>query len=123
MRDHTTGIEGSLIYALSAPIREAINRTGGHRAYRPARPACGQGRASLGQAARLALDGQAPAQPVGLDGVKAALLRELTPATFTDPALLAQAIKALPMTLVNTRPLDEAISSAGGVRSKRWMSA
>jgi hypothetical protein len=37
----------------------------------------------LGQAARLALDGQAPAQPVGLDGVKAALLRELTPATFT----------------------------------------
>jgi predicted flavoprotein YhiN len=29
----------------------------------------------------------------------------------------------LPLTLVNTRPLDEAISSAGGVRSKRWMSA
>jgi predicted flavoprotein YhiN len=53
---------------------------------------------------------------LGLDGVKAALLRELTPADcFTDPALLAKAIKALPLTLVKTRPLDEAISSAGGV--------
>jgi predicted flavoprotein YhiN len=30
-------------------------------------------------------------------------------------ALLAKAIKALPMTLVKPRPLDEAISSAGGV--------
>ena len=43
-------------------------------------------------------------------------LRELTPAEcFADPALLAKAIKALPLTLVKTRPLDEAISSAGGV--------
>ena len=53
---------------------------------------------------------------LAIDGVKAALLRELTTAdTFTDPALLAKAIKALPLTLVKTRPLDEAISSAGGV--------
>jgi predicted flavoprotein YhiN len=53
---------------------------------------------------------------LGIDGVKAALLRELTSAqTFTDMALLAKAIKALPMTLVKPRPLDEAISSAGGV--------
>ena len=54
---------------------------------------------------------------LGLDGVKAALLRELTGAdTFADPLALAQAIKALPLTLVKTRPLDEAISSAGGVK-------
>jgi predicted flavoprotein YhiN len=54
---------------------------------------------------------------VGLDGVKAALLREVTdPAAFADPVTLAQAIKALPIELVRTRPLDEAISSAGGVR-------
>jgi predicted flavoprotein YhiN len=53
---------------------------------------------------------------LGIDGVKAALLRELTPAeAFTDPSLLAKSIKALPLTLVKTRPLDEAISSAGGV--------
>ena len=43
-------------------------------------------------------------------------MRELTSADcFADMALLANAIKALPLTLVKTRPLDEAISSAGGV--------
>jgi predicted flavoprotein YhiN len=53
---------------------------------------------------------------LGIDGVKAALLRELTPAEyFADPVQLAKAIKALPLTLVKARPLDEAISSAGGV--------
>ncbi|HEY6609844.1 MAG TPA: NAD(P)/FAD-dependent oxidoreductase, partial [Pseudomonas sp.] len=44
------------------------------------------------------------------------LLRELTAAdTFQDMAKLATAIKALPLELVRARPLDEAISSAGGV--------
>ena len=53
---------------------------------------------------------------LGLDGVKAALLRELAPAdAFNDPARLAEAIKALALKLVKARPLDEAISSAGGV--------
>ena len=53
----------------------------------------------------------------GIDGVKAGLLRELAPAeVFADPARLAAAIKRLPLSLVSPRPLDEAISSAGGVR-------
>jgi predicted flavoprotein YhiN len=53
---------------------------------------------------------------LGLDGIKAALLRELTDAsTFAAPAQLARAIKTLPIELVRPRPLDEAISSAGGV--------
>ncbi len=52
-----------------------------------------------------------------LDGVKAALLHELLPReTLQDPAALAAAIKALPLTLVAPRPVAEAISSAGGVR-------
>lgn len=114
-----TGIEGSLIYALSAPIREGINRYGAaviHIDLLPGRPvdklqaALSKPRGSRSMAKHL--HGQ-----VGIDGVKAALLRELTDAkTFGDPALLARAIKALPLTLVKTRPLDEAISSAGGVR-------
>jgi predicted flavoprotein YhiN len=113
-----TGIEGSLIYALSAPIREAINRHGSatvHIDLLPGRPvdkvraALSKPRGSRSMAKHLH-------SQLGIDGVKAALLRELTSAeTFTDPALLAQAIKALPLTLVKTRPLDEAISSAGGV--------
>lgn len=113
-----TGIEGSLIYALSAPIREAINQYGAaviHIDLLPGRPvdklqaALSKPRGSRSMAKHLH-------SQVGIDGVKAALLRELTDAaTFADPALLAQAIKALPLTLVKTRPLDEAISSAGGV--------
>ncbi len=35
---------------------------------------------------------------------------------MNDPKQLATAIKALPLTVVATRPLDEAISTAGGVR-------
>jgi len=46
-----------------------------------------------------------------------ALLREiLTAAQLNDPLALAHAIKSLPLTLIAARPLDEAISSAGGVR-------
>ena len=113
-----TGIEGSLIYALSAPMREAINAHGSatiHIDMLPGRPvdkiqaALSKPRGSRSMSKHLH-------SQVGIDGVKAALLRELTDAaTFADPALLARAIKALPVTLVKTRPLDEAISSAGGV--------
>lgn len=113
-----TGLEGSLIYALSAAIREAINQHGRatiHLDLLPGRPvdkiqqALSKPRGSRSMAKHLH-------SQLGIDGVKAALLRELTPAEcFTDPARLAQAIKALPVTLVKTRPLDEAISSAGGV--------
>lgn len=113
-----TGIEGSLIYALSAAIRETINQHGSatlHLDLLPDKPvdkvqaALSKPRGSRSMAKHLH-------SQLGLDGVKAALLRELTPADcFADPALLAKAIKALPLTLVKTRPLDEAISSAGGV--------
>jgi len=113
-----TGIEGSLIYALSAPIREAINRDGAatvHIDLLPSKPldkvqaALAKPRGSRSMSKHLH-------SQLGLDGVKAALLRELTPAEhFTDPAQLAVDIKALPLTLVRTRPMDEAISTAGGV--------
>ncbi|MEJ2750322.1 MAG: NAD(P)/FAD-dependent oxidoreductase, partial [Anaerolineae bacterium] len=53
---------------------------------------------------------------VNLKGVKVGLLREVLPAAvLADPAQLAAAIKALPLRLSAPRPLDEAISSAGGV--------
>ncbi|WP_434701234.1 TIGR03862 family flavoprotein [Pseudomonas sp. D1-36] len=113
-----TGLEGSLIYALSAAIREAINQHGSatiHLDLLPGRPvdkilqALNKPRGSRSMAKHLH-------SQLGLDGVKAALLRELTSADcFADMARLAKAIKALPVTLVKTRPLDEAISSAGGV--------
>jgi hypothetical protein len=52
----------------------------------------------------------------GIEGVKAGLLRELVqPEDFADPAKLGATIKALKLRLIAPRPLDEAISSAGGV--------
>ena len=114
-----SGIEGSLIYAWSAPIREAINQHGAAtilidllpgKAVDKIEAALTKPRGSRSMSKHLH-------SQLGLDGVKAALLRELAPADcFADPAQLAKAIKALPLKLINARPLDEAISSAGGVR-------
>ena len=113
-----TGIEGSLVYALSAPIREAINRDGAatvlldllpDRTLAQVASALARPRGSQSMAKHLH-------RQLKLDGVKAALLRELTDAaSFQDPQTLATAIKELPIRLVRPRPLDEAISSAGGV--------
>ena len=53
---------------------------------------------------------------VGIDGMKAGLLREILPASdFNSPDRLCSAIKALPIKLIAARPIEEAISSAGGV--------
>ena len=114
-----SGIEGSLIYAWSAPIREAINQHGAAtilidllpgKAVDKIEAALAKPRGSRSMSKHLH-------SQLGLDGVKAALLRELAPADgFANPAQLAKAIKALPLKLIKARPLDEAISSAGGVR-------
>lgn len=113
-----TGIEGSLVYALSAPIRNTINRDGAatvlldllpDRTLTQIASALARPRGSQSMAKHLH-------RQLKLDGAKAALLRELTDATtFQAPQALAAAIKALPIRLVRPRPLDEAISSAGGV--------
>jgi uncharacterized flavoprotein (TIGR03862 family) len=113
-----TGVEGSLIYALSAQIREAINQQGSAtieidllpgKALGDVEKALSKPRGSRSMSKHLH-------SQLNLDGAKAALLRELAPASaFADPALLAQALKALPLTLIKPRPLDEAISTAGGV--------
>ncbi|WP_428825165.1 TIGR03862 family flavoprotein [Azonexus sp. IMCC34842] len=113
-----SGIEGGLIYALSAPLRDAL-ADDGQAALRldlaPGRSlerltaelAQPRGRDSLANHLR---------RRVGIDGVKAGLLRELLPAeTLNAPASLAAAIKALAVPVTAPRPLDEAISTAGGV--------
>ncbi len=51
-----------------------------------------------------------------IEGVKAGLLREVvSKEDLADPARLAAAIKSLPLRVVAPRPLEEAISTAGGV--------
>jgi uncharacterized flavoprotein (TIGR03862 family) len=112
------GIEGSLVYAHAAALRDSL---------------------AYGQAGALVVD-LVPGRPLerierdmakqdpktslanrlrkgaGLDGVKANLLRECAgDSNLHDPAQLARLIKALPIPVTAPRPIAEAISSAGGV--------
>lgn len=113
-----TGIEGGLIYALSAPLRDTIAATGSATLLLDLAPGRSLERLiedlSRPRGARsMASHLQSKA---GIEGVKAGLLRECTAKeTFAHPARLAAAIKALPVVLAAPRPLDEAISTAGGV--------
>lgn len=112
------GVEGSLVYAASSALREAIHAEGSatftvdllpdHSAERVlAEVRHPRGSRSLASH----LKGR-----LGLDGIKAALLFEvLGKDGMQDADRLAAAIKAAPITVTATRPLDEAISTAGGV--------
>ena len=114
----TYGVEGSLIYAASAQLRDEIEANGQaiiRLDLAPDRAAADlQARLARARGSRsLASHWQ---RQIGLRGVKAALLREIaTPAALADPAITAQLLKSLPLSLLAPRPLDEAISSAGGV--------
>ena len=113
------GVEGSLVYAASSIARDTIAATGRAQVFIDLQP---------GRSAQFVHDEVARPRGarslathlksrLGIDGVKAALLYELLPRTvIADPLQLAAAIKALPLTLAAPRPIDEAISSAGGVR-------
>lgn len=113
------GVEGSAIYALSAVLRDAIERDGAvelvvdlapQRSEAQLQQALVQPRGKRTRSEHLR-------RATGIDGVKAALLHEIIAAPdFDSPTRLAQAIKSLPLRLLRTRPIDEAISSAGGVR-------
>ena len=114
-----TGVEGSLIYAFSAAIRDRIAAEGSatvHLNLLPSHSAetvltetrRARGPRSLSTHLKSRL---------GLQGLKMALLHELlTPEQLNDPHGLALALQALPITLSAARPMDEAISTAGGVR-------
>ncbi|MBA2672063.1 TIGR03862 family flavoprotein, partial [Ramlibacter sp.] len=114
-----TGIEGSLVYAFSARLRERIDVAGEATwhldllpQHTPAQVLAAtshpRGSRSLSQHLKSRL---------GLQGVKTALLYELlAPEELNDPARLASALKSLPLRLARPRPVEEAISTAGGVR-------
>jgi uncharacterized flavoprotein (TIGR03862 family) len=113
-----TGVEGSLIYAASSLLRDDIIRDGRaslsldllpdmppERVLAEVRHPRGSRSLSSHLKSRLSIE-----------GIKAAILHELlSKEQMNDPVALAAAIKALPITLVAARPIDEAISTAGGV--------
>ena len=113
-----TGVEGSLIYAASNLLRDEIASSGSatftldllpdqsaQQVLAEVRHPRGSRSLSSHLKSRLRID-----------GIKAAILHELLGKdAIHDPVRLAQGIKTLPVTLLAARPLDEAISSAGGV--------
>lgn len=113
-----SGVEGSLIYAASALLRDDIARLGSATFHLDLLPDMAadkvlaevrhpRGSRSLSSHLKSRLH---------LDGIKSAILYErLGKDAVNDPVQLAAAIKALPVTLQAARPIDEAISSAGGV--------
>jgi uncharacterized flavoprotein (TIGR03862 family) len=118
-----TGLEGSLIYACSTLLRDALAERGKdiHKKvviHLDLAPAWTQSRlverlsrprGSRSMASHLE-------KSVGLKGVKAGLLREfLSKSDLSDPEILAKNIKDLSIPLLAPRPIEEAISTAGGV--------
>lgn len=112
------GVEGSLVYALSRALRDSLERDGtttllidlapdrteANLAHALAAP---RGKHSLAHVLE---------RRAGLYGVQASLLREVASAAdLAAPARLAALIKQLPLEFHSTRPLVEAISTAGGV--------
>lgn len=115
------GLEGGLVYALSPDLRQALDQTGEavlaidllpdrDAAWVAGQVTYPRGAKSLSSHLRSRLN---------LHGAKAGLLREcLGRDDYADPARLAAAIKRLPVRLTGMRPMDEAISTAGGVRPR-----
>jgi uncharacterized flavoprotein (TIGR03862 family) len=112
------GIEGGLIYALSAGLRDEIDLNGHAILHLDLLPDWSLQRVltevSHPRGSR-SLSSHLQSR-LGLKGAKANVLREvLDSEQMHDATQLAQAIKSVPLRLVATRPLGESISSAGGV--------
>lgn len=112
------GIEGSLIYAHAAALRDALDRDGHAELILDLTP----GRTTEKLATDIARQDRKASfstrlkKAANLDGVKIALIREVTPeANRLDLTELAKRIKALPLAVKRPRPIAEAISTAGGV--------
>jgi predicted flavoprotein YhiN len=113
-----TGVEGSLVYAASSLLRDEIAAHGSASFMLDLLPDKSaeqvlvevrhpRGSRSLSSHLKSRLN---------LDGIKAAMLYELLGKdAIADPVRLAAGIKALPVRVTATRPIDEAISTAGGV--------
>ncbi len=115
------GIEGTGVYALSKYLREQLLQQGSALLNLDLLPDLSHDKIvqrlkkpreknSLSNFLRKQLN---------LSPAKLALLREFTTkSTFENPELLTLSIKKLSLTLIATRPIDEAISSAGGIAAK-----
>jgi uncharacterized flavoprotein (TIGR03862 family) len=116
------GLEGGAVYALSAPIREALQHRGEATFAIDLRPdlsaeeiatklAKPRGKQSLATYLRKALN----LDPVAIGLLQERAHAEGTPLAALEPDALARAIKALPVTATGLAPIERAISTTGGV--------
>lgn len=112
------GLEGGIVYMGSAAVREMIAAEGTATVWLDLTPdrMLKQLTQDLSRPRGKRTVATHLKRCAGITGVKAGLLREVVPNdVFTDPARLAAAIKSLPLTLLAPRPIEEVISTAGGL--------
>lgn len=112
----TYGIEGGLVYALSRPLREEIIAHGSAILYLDLMPHMSEAAlvARLTSSRKQSCDNTW--RKANLEGVKAALIREALPKEqWGNPINVAACVKKYPITLTGMQPIDEAISTSGGV--------
>lgn len=112
------GVEGSLIYAFSAPLRDEIEAHGSATPTLDLAPDWSKDRlrAALSKPRGSRSLSSHIKKTIGLHGVKTGLLYEfLSKEIMNNPAKLAAAIKHIPLPLTAPRPIAEAISTAGGL--------
>ena len=115
------GIEGGAVYALSAELREAIDRGRAtlHVALRPdldmkeliAKVSAPKGKQSLSNFLRKAVS----LSPVAIGLLQEAAKTSGTSLASLSPADLANLINAVPIELTGVAPIARAISTAGGI--------
>jgi len=113
-----TGVEGGVIYAVSASLRDEILAKGVATLRLDLTPDRDRPRLThdLSRPRGKRTMATHLQRQAHIEGVKAGLLREVVSKEyFADPARVAAAIKSLPLRFVAPRPLAEAISTAGGV--------
>ncbi|KMO34962.1 NAD(FAD)-utilizing dehydrogenase [Methylobacterium tarhaniae] len=111
------GVEGGVVYALSRPIREAIEAQGAAVVQLDLRPDLDEAALTRRLAAARPKESRATVlrKAAGLSPPAAGLLREATRELPVEAGALAALIKAVPLRLTGLRPIERAISSAGGV--------
>ena len=112
------GVEGGIVYMVSASVRDMIAVDGTATVWLDLAPdrTVKQLEHDLSRPRGKRTVATHLKRCAGIAGVKAGLLREVvTNDVFTDPARLSAAIKSLPLTLVAPRPIEEVISTAGGL--------
>ena len=111
------GVEGSLIYTYSKYFRELLEKQSPLTVYLDLFPHRTQDQLTQQLSAKQGKQSlSAFWKRLGLDGVKASLLREvLTKEMLIQPEVVAKTLKEFPLSLESCRPIEDAISTAGGV--------